>query len=202
MNLKAASTTTWTNPWLGALLALFSTIGVFCSYGLLHSELKVLNNPDAVLGCDINPLIGCSDSLMSPQAHLFGIPNSAVGFFVFGMLLALAAVLIFRGSLPRPIWWGMTVGVVLGLAYVIYFLVHSVATFHSLCPYCMGIWAAVLGALPLVIGGAFSSGSFGNAREQVGASLLKYSWAIILGLYLLVVLVIVVTMSDKVALLF
>lgn len=193
-------------PWnariVGVFLAVFALVGLFCSAMLLASELAILNDPNVALSCDINPLIGCSSSLTSPQAHLLGLPNSSIGMLLFGMLLGLAAVLVLGGTLPRLVWWGMLIGATAGLGYVIYFLIQSVTVFGALCPYCMGVWAAILGFLPLAWGGAGASGALGDSGRAAGHALLKYWWALVLALYLLVVLVIVVTMSDKVALLF
>lgn len=192
-----------TGPWASGFLVVFALIGLYCSAQLLLSELKLLGDPAAELACDINPLIGCSTSLLSPQAHLvYALPNAAIGLFLFGMLLALAAVLAAGGTLPRLVWIGMVIGLALGTVYVIFFLVESVTVFRALCPYCMGVWAAILGALPLVVGSAARSGAFGNGAKSWGRTVTRYSWAIVLVLYLLVVLTIVITLSDKVGMLF
>lgn len=195
--------TRWTSPWTGTFLAVFAIIALYCSLGLLETELEVLRNPHLVPECDINPLIGCSDSLLSPQAHLlFGLPNSAVGLIAFGAVLGLAAVLIFKGSLPRIVWWGASAGLLVGVFYIIYFLVQSTVVFDSLCPYCMGVWASILAAAPLVWGATLVSGSLGARAQIAGRPLFKYWWAIAILFYLAVLLVIILTMSDKVAMLF
>ena len=69
-------------PQLSTSIFLFTCaiIGMLASIELVLSELKTLKNPHAALSCDLNPLIGCSDSLQSWQGHLlFGIPNSVIG---------------------------------------------------------------------------------------------------------------------------
>ena len=63
-------------------------------------------------------------------------------------------------------------------------------------------WVAVLALIPIILGGALASGSFGDRSISSGKATLKYSWAIALVLYLIVILVIVVTMSDKIGYLF
>lgn len=193
----------WSRPWVGVALVIFSLAALYSAFGLLASELQVLRDPDSALGCDINPLVGCSDSILSPSAHLFfGLPNSAIGLFAFGALLGISAVLLFGGSLPRFLWWVMAAGMTLGMVYVAYFLYLSVAVFDSLCPYCMGIWFAVLSASPLVWFSALASGAFGDSARRGGKSLLRYWWAVAIGLYLIVILVIVLAMPDKIAMLF
>lgn len=192
----------WTRPLLGLFVVLLSVIGLFASVSLLSSELEILNNPDALLACDLNPLVGCSASLLTPQAHIFGISNSAVGMFAFGALFALGAVLLFNGALPRIVWWGFASGTFAGLLFVIYFLSQSATSIGSLCPYCMLTWAVLLAMLPLAWGGALTSGSFGAKPRRLGASILKFAWAIVLALYLIVALVIVLVFGDKLIALF
>ena len=193
----------WNRPWVGIALVVLSLIALYCAFGLLASELQVLHDPDSALGCDINPLVGCSDSLMSSSAHLFfGFPNSAVGLLAFGALLGVSAVLMFGNGLPQFLWWVMTAGITLGMGYVAYFLYLSVAVFDSLCPYCMGIWFAILSASPLIWFSALASGAFGKSARRNGKVLLRYWWAVAIGLYLIVILVIVLGMPDKIAMLF
>lgn len=197
------STMRWTSPSTGVFMGLAALVGILCSWQLLAAELKILRDPEAVLTCDLNPLIACSDSLLAPQAHLFfGMPNSVVGLVMFAMMFAVAAVLTTRGSLPRPLWIGLSIGAVAGSVYVAYFLYLSIAVFGKLCPYCMGVWAATLLYLPLAIGGAGAAGALGQGAKKWGKSVHRYWWAIALVLYLLVILIIVVTMSDKIGYLF
>lgn len=197
------STTAWTSPSTGVIMAIAAVVGIFCSVRLLSAELTLLADPNASLTCDLNPLVACSDSLLAPQAHLFfGLPNAIFGAIAFGMVLALAAVLIFKGSLPRIVWIGMAIGAVAGLIYVGYFLFESVSFFGKLCPYCMGVWSATLAFLPLAIGGAGASGALGAGAEGWGRGVHRFWWAITLVLYLIVILIILVTLSDKIGYLF
>ncbi|WP_099332684.1 vitamin K epoxide reductase family protein [Actinomyces minihominis] len=202
MAASSSRASRWTSPGLGLALLAFAILGLLSSGMLIQSELQILQDPEASLICDVNPLIGCSSSLLSPEAHILGLPNAAVGLMAFGALAALAVVLLFRGSLPTVVWWGMVAGAVAGLAFVVFFVYASVSTFQALCPYCMVMWVATLGLLPLVLGGALASGALGEGSEERGRTVLRYSWLIILVLYLVVVLTIVLTMSDKIAQLF
>lgn len=191
-----------TNAALGLAIVVFSAIGFAASVALINSEIALLQDPQAELACDLNPLIGCSSSLLSPQAHLLGLPNSVLGTAAFAALLAVGAVLMFGGKLPNALWWFVSAGSVVGLVFVGYFLYQSAFTFHALCPFCLVVWASALGLLPLLLGGAGSAGAFGRAAVSGGERTLRYSWAVILLLYLLVVLTVVVTMSDKIGYLF
>lgn len=193
----------WTSPSTGVIMAIIALVGLFCSVQLLNSELKLLGDPNATLACDVNPLIACSEALLTPQSHLFfGMPNSVMGIVAFSLVLALAAVLIFKGSLPRIVRLLLVVGAAIGLIYVGYFLFLSVSYFGKLCPYCMGVWAATLAFAPLVFGMGAGTGAFGQSSVKWGQTVQKYWWAIALVLYLLVILVIVLGLSDKIGYLF
>lgn len=192
----------WTSALTGLFIIILSAAGIYASLGLLNSEIQILRDPLASLGCDINPLIGCSESILTPQAHVLTIPNSALGLAAFSALAALGAVMAFGGGLPRFVWLGAAAGGAGGIAFVIYFLILSVTKFKALCPYCLVTWVAALGVAPLLFGGAAASGALTSRLQPLGKSVLRYSWAIALGLYLAVVLVIVFAMPDKVRILF
>ncbi|WP_185695812.1 vitamin K epoxide reductase family protein [Buchananella hordeovulneris] len=115
----------------------------FASLQLALAELQFYRDPAGHLACDVNPLIGCSTSLTTPQAHLFfGIPNSLLGLAFAGGLLALGLVLVAGGRLPRLLWWGLCLAGGVLLAYIVYFAHQSVTVFGTLCPWCMVIWVA------------------------------------------------------------
>ncbi len=192
----------WTSQALGWVLAVLSAMGLLASFQLLKGEITLLRDPTAALACDLNPLIGCSSGLLAPQGHLLIIPNAGVGLFLFGMLLALAAVLIGGAGLPRLVWWGLGAGSLVGLGYVAYFLIVSITVFRTLCPYCMVVWLAIMILVPLAWGGGMRAGAYGPGKEEAGKTVLKYSWAIALAEILIVVLTVLLGLSDKVALLF
>ncbi|WP_350257687.1 vitamin K epoxide reductase family protein [Scrofimicrobium sp. R131] len=179
-------------------LLLFAVIGLGASFLLLKSELELLADPAANLGCDINPLIACSDSLMTPQAHLLGVPNSMIGMMAFSALVALAVTLAAGVRLPRWIWGGLGVGTLVAMVYVLYFLLQSLLTFRALCPYCMIVWAATIGIFTIVWAALFAGGMFGGRGVALGRSVLRFWPLVVLAMYLLVVLAIVLSLPDKI----
>lgn len=186
-----------------AALVFFAFAALAASFQLLRAEMEILSDPKANLACDLNPVIACSTSLLSPQAHLlFGVSNSIVGIVAFSALLTLA-VLAFSGvRLPAWIWWGMGLGTIVGLCYVAFFLWKSLTFFMTLCPYCMVIWAATIGASIIVWAVLLSQGRSGGRAQRVGRTLGKY-WALFALLaYLIIVLLIVVVLRQQVAALF
>lgn len=188
------------NPTLSKVqaiaLVLFSALGLFASFQLLNTELKVLGDPTAGIGCDINPLIACSDSLLSPQAHLFGTPNSVLGLVGFAALLTLSVLLLDHVQLRAWIWWGMGAGTAIGMIYVVYFVVQSMTVFEALCPYCMLIWAATIGAAVLIWSNIISGGLVGQRLITTGNALSKWWWAVVFMVYLLIFFDLLVGFRD------
>lgn len=188
----------WRSLWLFA----FSLLGIYGSFMLIASELNILSNPDAILACDINPLVGCSDSLLAPQAHLFSISNSVIGLAAFVALAAFSAVLATGARLPKWMWWALAAGVTVGFFYVLYFLYLSLTVFAALCPYCMLTWVATVAAFVIVWANVFAQGMVGQKQIATGKAVGRY-WALVaLGTLLIFVLIIVIVLRSQVAALF
>ncbi len=184
---------------LGALNALAvvigSVMGFGASLGLLQTELEHIKNPMAALGCDVNILIGCGASLMSPEAHLLGFPNSALGIALFSATGTLGLLLLLRVSMPRIVPLLAGLGTIGGLAFVGYFLYLSATKFSSLCPYCMVVWSGAL-----ILAGVLIPFALANipATANTGKHMQRYTWAWIVSLHLIVVIVVLFSMSDQI----
>lgn len=170
-------------------------IGLVASAGLLEAELKHLLNPAAELGCDLNSLIGCGASLMSPEAHLLTIPNSALGIAAFAAAALLGFIMLVRASLPRVVSYLAALGTIGGLVFVGYFLYLSATTFNALCPYCLVVWSAAM-----ILAGVLIPHALANipATADTGKVLERYSWLVILALHLIVAITVLLTMHDKI----
>lgn len=187
-------------PTLVLLIAL-AVIAMAASAELVLSEIQTLKQPTAHLGCDLNPLIGCSASLTTWQAHLlFGIPNALVGV---GLFAGLAGVFLawFGGRVPRWLVMLIEAGLTAALALIVFFLHQSIFEFTKLCPFCFIVWMCTivlwvqLGAALMRLGWLFPDTGF--ARVWVAQR-----WLITAIILLLIVLVVAVTLSDKLVYLF
>lgn len=184
--------------WANALFLLIgATMGVVASVGLIEAELEHLRNPSAVLECDINPLVGCGSSLLSPQAHAFGIPNAVLGTVMFTAIGALAALALVRATIPRIAWWIAALGAVGGFATVLWFLYLSATTFNALCPYCLVVWSGTLIIGSVLIPQALHATRNPSTRS-LGATMLRYTPLIAVALHLFIFLIIVIAMRDEI----
>ncbi len=168
---------------------------------LIEAELAVLGDPVANLGCDINPLIACSDSLLSPQAHLLGTSNSIIGLVAFSALLAFAVILATGARLAGWLWWGLGLGTLFGFGYVLYFYYQSLFVFKALCPYCMLTWLATIGVFVIVWANIYASGMVGRGAVSTGRAVSRYWILVVLATCLLLVLGIVIVLRQQIGML-
>lgn len=128
-------------------MTLGGAVGAGASIELLVSEIHLVSDPQAQLGCDLNPLIGCSTSLLQWQSHLlFGLPNAAFGAALFGVLAGLGVALLAGARLASWLWQLMSVAMVGAVGFVLWFLYQSMTALGTLCPWCMVTWAVIIPA--------------------------------------------------------
>lgn len=127
------------------LLVVSALAGLWASIELVLTEMKVLEDPLASLGCDINPVIGCGTFISTWQAHVvFGLPNALLGVVAFGALLGVGLMFAAGARVAHWMWRLLTLAVLGGLAFVVWFAYQSFATIGSLCPYCLLTWVVVI----------------------------------------------------------
>lgn len=196
---KPEDTLTFFLPRLSAIfLLLASLIGLTTSLGLLKTELHHLEDPTAALSCDVNVLVGCSSSILSPEAHLFlGLPNTALGIGFFTVFGFVAFTSLLKTSFPRLLW-NLLATVSLGsLGLVAFFLYASITKFAALCPYCLGIWSATFIVAGIVLPWAAAI----CRRPQVsriGTVLHGNAWAVVAGLFLITFLTVLLGLTEEI----
>ncbi len=195
---KLDNKTVLLGPVAAWCMLLFSILGAVASAELLWSEIELVGDPEATLVCDVNLLIGCSDSLLSWQAHLLTLPNSLFGLVAFSALATLAVLQVSKIALPKWIWAALMAGALAGLGLVVFFLVQALTNFRTVCPFCALVWAATLALFWLIwLGGLQHSRK--PVLAEIGQSLLKFSWALILSSYLLVILMVALALPTELA---
>ena len=54
-------------------------VGLAAAATLMVEKLRILENPDYVPTCSINPVLTCGSMMKTPQAEVFGFPNPLLG---------------------------------------------------------------------------------------------------------------------------
>ncbi len=92
----------------------------------------------------MNPIVSCGSVMDSPQASLFGFPNSLLGIAAFAAVTTIGVVLSAGFRAPRWFWLSMQAGTVVGVVFVHYLIYNSLYVIGALCPYCMVVWVVTI----------------------------------------------------------
>lgn len=129
---------------LAVLLLVGGLLGFGAAFVLLLEKIALLNDAGYTPSCSLNPVLNCGSIMKTEQAELFGFPNPIIGVAAFPVLVATGAALLAGARLARWYWWGLQVGVTLGMAFIGWLIFQSLYRIGALCPYCMVVWAVVL----------------------------------------------------------
>ena len=145
-------------------------IGLAASMTLTVEKIDLLLNPSYVPSCNINPIVSCGSVMVTPQASVLGFPNSLLGVMGFTVVIVTGVLAVSKVSLPQWYWAGLTVGVLIGTAFVHWLIFQSLYRIGALCPYCMVVWAVTVTLLVVVASIAF------RAAQQTGPVRVAYQW--------------------------
>ena len=148
-------------------------IGLAASMTLTVEKIDLLLNPSYVPTCNINPVVSCGSVMVTPQASVLGFPNSLLGMVGFTVVIVTGVLAVAKVTLPQWYWIGLTVGVLIGAAFVHWLIFQSLYRIGALCPYCMVVWVVTVSLLVVVASIAFRPAP---QRRQSGAASVLYQW--------------------------
>lgn len=136
---------------LSALWVLIAgVVGLSSALALTIEKVELRKNPAYVPTCSLNPVLSCGSVMVTPQAAVFGFPNSLIGIVSFTVVLVTGVLAVARVQLPRWYWAGLAVGTLLGTVFVHWLIYQSVFTIGALCLYCMVVWSMTIPLLVVV----------------------------------------------------
>ena len=130
-----------TTPWL---LLFSGIIGLFAAFTLTQDKISILEDPNFVPSCSINPVLSCGSVIVTEQASIFGFPNPIIGLITYSVVITLAVLLLSRVVLPAWVWLGLNLGSLGGLAFVVWLVFQSLYVIDALCPFCMVAWVGTI----------------------------------------------------------
>jgi uncharacterized membrane protein len=145
-------------------------IGLAASMALTVEKIELLLNPSYVPSCNINPIVSCGSVMVTPQASVLGFPNSLLGLVGFTVVIVTGVLAVAKVPLPQWYWGGLTLGVLLGSAFVHWLIFQSLYRIGALCPYCMVVWVVTIALLVVTASIAF------RPALQSGAAQVLYQW--------------------------
>lgn len=176
-------------------ILLAGVLGLVASATLTIEKIEILINPAYVPSCNLNPVVACGSVMTTPQASAFGFPNSLIGIVAFAVVTVTGVLAVAKVPLPRWYWVGMTIGTLLGAAFVHWLIVQSLYRIGALCPYCMVVWVVTISLLVVVASIAFGPAGDGTGGVVV-RELHRWRWSIATIWFTAVFLLIVVRFWD------
>jgi uncharacterized membrane protein len=167
-------------------------LGLAAAVTLTVEKVELLINPAYVPSCSINPVLSCGSVMVTPQASVFGFPNSLIGIVAFTVVLVTGVLAVARVTLPRWYWAGLAVGTLLGTVFVHWLIVQSLYHIGALCPYCMVVWAVTIPLLVVVASIALTP----DGGNPVARFLHQWRWSLVALWFTALILMILLRFWD------
>ena len=121
--------------WVTMLVS--SVLSLVASFVLSMDALRLAEDPNADLGCNINAVISCGTVANSWQSSLLGFPNAFLGLVTEPVVITIAVASLARVSFPR--WFMVAAQVVytVGLVFAYWLFYEAMFDIGALCPWCL-----------------------------------------------------------------
>lgn len=159
------------------VLLIGSLAGWISSVVLTVDDFKLLLNPAYKPSCNLNPIIACGSVMVTHQARVFGFPNPIIGVVGFSVAITIAVLAVAGIALPRWIWGGLWLGLLLGIGFIGWLIFQTLYRIGALCPYCMVVWVFVPILLAVV-----TDQIWGNSRGALRV-LVEWRWTVVVVFY-------------------
>ncbi|MEV4441484.1 vitamin K epoxide reductase family protein [Streptomyces sp. NPDC049577] len=126
------------------LLVITGAMGVLASWVITLDKFKLLEDPNFVPGCSLNPIVSCGNIMKSEQAAAFGFPNPMLGLATYSVIIGIGLALLGGARFPRWYWLGMEAGCLFGVGFVTWLQYQSLYVIGSLCLWCCLAWVATI----------------------------------------------------------
>ncbi|MEU3608014.1 vitamin K epoxide reductase family protein [Streptomyces sp. NPDC035033] len=129
---------------LAWLLVITGAAGLLAAWVITLDKFKLLEDPNFVPGCSLNPIVSCGNIMKSEQASVFGFPNPMLGLVTYGMVIAIGVALLAGARYRRWYWLGLNAGTLFGVGFCTWLMQQSLYEINSLCLWCCLAWVATI----------------------------------------------------------
>jgi uncharacterized membrane protein len=126
--------------WVTMLVA--SIASLVASFVLAVEALRLAENPNADLACDINAVLSCGTVASSWQASVLGFPNAYLGLVTEPVVITIAVAALAGVRFPRWFMFAAQVVYTVGLAFAYWLFHQAMFEIGALCPWCLLITLA------------------------------------------------------------
>ncbi|MBY0440917.1 MAG: vitamin K epoxide reductase family protein [Mycobacteriaceae bacterium] len=161
-------------------IVIAGVVGLLASLTLTAEKVKYLSDKSYVPSCNVNPILSCGSVMTTPQASLFGLPNSLLGIVAFTVVVVSGVLAVAKVVLPQWYWVSFTAGLLVGVVFVHWLIVQSLYLIGALCPYCMVVWVVTV-SLFVVVASIALRPMLQNRESGVWAgvgTLYRWRWSI------------------------
>ena len=134
-NIFKPKTNSEKNLYITMLIA--GILAFLAAFVLSVEKVHLLQNPDAVLSCSVNLVLNCASVMKTPQATLFGFPNSFIGVAGFAIVVSVAIGGLMKVRYSRAYLVTAQFFYGLGLLFSYWLFFQSVYVIQVLCPWCL-----------------------------------------------------------------
>lgn len=119
------------------VMLIFSLLALLAAFDLSVEKINLLLHPDAQLSCSLNAVLNCASVMKTPQASVFGFPNSYLGLMFFPITAAFAVMGLLRTDFDRKVIFVLEAMAGLALIFSYWLFFQSVYVIQILCPWCL-----------------------------------------------------------------
>jgi uncharacterized membrane protein len=119
-----------------------SVASLVASFVLAVDALRLAENPNADLGCNINAVISCGTVAASWQSSVLGFPNAFLGLVTEPVVITLAVASLGGVRFPRWLMLSAQGVYTVGLAFAYWLFHQAMFEIGALCPWCLVITLA------------------------------------------------------------
>ncbi|MDX3851289.1 vitamin K epoxide reductase family protein [Streptomyces sp. AK02-01A] len=129
---------------LALLLVITGAAGLVASWVITFDKFKLLEDPDFIPACSMNPVVSCGNIMKSDQASVFGFPNPMLGLAAYAVVICVGTGLLAGARYRRWFWLGLNAGTLFGVGFCTWLQYQSLYHINSLCLWCCLAWAATI----------------------------------------------------------
>lgn len=119
-----------------------SLVGLVASFWQAAERVHILKNPNAILSCNINPVIDCGTVMGHKLAALFGFPNTFIGMVMFSMLFMVGMGMWMGVKLTQKFRNLIMALNLVAILFSFWFFGVSLYVIGKICLFCLAIWPA------------------------------------------------------------
>lgn len=128
--------------WLYSVMLISSLLAEVVSFALSSDTLKIAQNPQVQLGCDINAAVSCSTVAKSWQADIlsFGglkVPNCFLGLCFEAVFVTVAVLGLAKAKVPKWFSFCSWLGNLAALAFSYWLFSQELYAINAVCPWCL-----------------------------------------------------------------